>query len=140
MVRDLMQAGEGIPQGGVSLPYSGAASAINRPGTDPAVTFPVAYTTLPAITPGYLAGQFATSLNPSTGATLTGVRTDIINIIYADNILQDTGGKLSLQLSHHPSHESALCAGPSMLPARRSRSRQAVSSCRERPIQLPPAI
>jgi prepilin-type N-terminal cleavage/methylation domain-containing protein len=92
MVRDLMQAGEGIPQGGVSLPYSGAASAINRPGTNPAVTFPVAYTTLPAITPGYLAGQLATSLNPSTGATLTGVRTDIINIIYADNILQDTAG------------------------------------------------
>lgn len=90
MVRDLMQAGEGIPQGGVSLPYSGAASAINRPGT--ATTFPVAYTTLPAITPGYKAGQFATSLNPSTGATLTGVNTDIINIIYADNILQDTAG------------------------------------------------
>ncbi len=89
MVRDLMQAGEGIPQGGVSLPNSGT-SAINRPGTNPAVTFPVAYTTLPAITPGYLAGQFATSLNPTTGATLTGVRTDIINIIYADNILQDT--------------------------------------------------
>ena len=37
-----------------------------------------------------MAGQFATSLNPITGATLTGVRTDIINIIYADNILQDT--------------------------------------------------
>jgi prepilin-type N-terminal cleavage/methylation domain-containing protein len=91
MVRDLMQAGEGIPQGGVSLPNSGT-SAINRPGTNPATTFPVAYTTLPAITPGYLAGQFATSLNPTTGATLTGVRTDIINIIYADNILQDAAG------------------------------------------------
>jgi prepilin-type N-terminal cleavage/methylation domain-containing protein len=91
MVRDLMQAGEGIPQGGVSLPNSGT-SAINRPGTNPAITFPAAYTTLPAITPGYLAGQFATSLNPSTGVTLTGVRTDIINIIYADNILQDTAG------------------------------------------------
>jgi prepilin-type N-terminal cleavage/methylation domain-containing protein len=89
MVRDLMQAGEGIPQGGVSLPNSGT-SAINRPGTNPAITFPAAYTTLPAITPGYLAGQFATSLNPTTGVTLTGVRTDIINIIYADNILQDT--------------------------------------------------
>jgi prepilin-type N-terminal cleavage/methylation domain-containing protein len=88
MVRDLMQAGEGIPQGGVSLPYTGATSAITRPGT--ATTFPVAYTTLPAITPGSLAGQLATSLNPATGATLTGVKTDIINIIYADNVLQDT--------------------------------------------------
>jgi prepilin-type N-terminal cleavage/methylation domain-containing protein len=90
MVRDLMQAGEGIPQGGVSLPYTGATSAINRPGT--ATTFPVAYTILPAITPGWKAGQFATSLNPTTGATLTGIQTDIINIIYADNILQDTAG------------------------------------------------
>jgi prepilin-type N-terminal cleavage/methylation domain-containing protein len=89
MVRDLMQAGEGIPQGGLSLPYTGTP-AINRPGT--ATTFPAAYTTLPAITPGWKAGQFATSLNPSTGATLTGIQTDIINIIYADNILQDTAG------------------------------------------------
>ena len=90
MVRDLMQAGEGIPQGGVSLPYSGATSAINRPGT--ATIFPNYYTTLPPITPGWKAGQFATSLNPASGATLTGVQTDIINIIYADNILQDTAG------------------------------------------------
>jgi prepilin-type N-terminal cleavage/methylation domain-containing protein len=89
MVRDLMQAGEGIPQGGISLPYTGTP-AISRPGT--ATTFPVAYTNLPAIAPGYQAGQFATSLNPSTGVTLQGVKTDIINIIYADNILQDTAG------------------------------------------------
>src|SRR5580698_993003 len=46
MVRDLMQAGEGIPQGGISLPYSGGASAINRPGTSAPTltTFPTAYT------------------------------------------------------------------------------------------------
>ena len=92
MVRDLLQAGEGIPQGGISLPYTGATTAVIRPGLPAAGPFPVGYTTLPAITPGYLAGQFATSLNPSTGATLTGVQTDIINIIYADNILQDTAG------------------------------------------------
>src|SRR5271154_5009550 len=90
MVRDLLQAGGGIPQGGVSVPYTGATSAINRPGT--AGIFLNTYTTLPAITPGWKAGQLATSLNPSTGATLTGVQTDIINIIYADNILQDTAG------------------------------------------------
>lgn len=89
MVRDLIQAGEGIPQGGVTIPYS-AASAINRPGT--ATTFPTTYTTMPAVTPGWELGQLATSLNPSTGATLTGINTDIINIIYADNILQDTSG------------------------------------------------
>jgi len=89
MVRDLMQAGEGIPQGGISLPYT-ATSAVNRPGT--ATIFPNTYITLPAITPGYLAGQAATALNPSTGATVLGTNTDVINIIYADNILQDTAG------------------------------------------------
>ena len=65
MVRDLMQAGEGIPQGGISLPYT-VTSAVNRPGT--ATIFPNSYTTLPAVTPGWKAGQFAISLNPTTGA------------------------------------------------------------------------
>src|SRR5271155_4598686 len=87
MVRDLLQAGEGIPQGGVSIPYT-ATSAVNRPGT--ATTFLNTYITMPAITPGWKAGRFATSLNPSTGATLTGIQTDIINIIYADNVLVDS--------------------------------------------------
>jgi prepilin-type N-terminal cleavage/methylation domain-containing protein len=87
MVRDLLQAGEGIPQGGISIPYT-AVSAVNRPGT--AITFPNTYITLPAITPGWKAGQFAVSLNPATGATLTGIQTDIINILYADNVLVDS--------------------------------------------------
>lgn len=87
MVRDLLQAGEGIPQGGISIPYT-TTSAINRPGT--ATIFPNSYTTVPAITPGSLLGQLATSINPSTQAVLTGTATDIINILYADNILQDT--------------------------------------------------
>jgi prepilin-type N-terminal cleavage/methylation domain-containing protein len=89
MVRDLMQAGEGIPQGGISLPYT-ATSAVNRPGT--ATIFPNSYITLPAITPGSLAGQLATSINPVTNAVLTGTNTDIINIIYADNVLVDAAG------------------------------------------------
>jgi prepilin-type N-terminal cleavage/methylation domain-containing protein len=86
MVRDLMQAGEGIPQGGISLPYT-ATSAVNRPGT--ATIFPNSYITLPAITPGSLAGPLATSINPVTNAVLTGTNTDIINIVYADNVLVD---------------------------------------------------
>jgi prepilin-type N-terminal cleavage/methylation domain-containing protein len=89
MVRDLMQAGEGIPQGGITLPYT-ATSAVNRPGT--ATIFPAAYITLPAITPGSQAGSLATSINPSTNAVLTGIPTDIINIIYADNVLADPAG------------------------------------------------
>jgi prepilin-type N-terminal cleavage/methylation domain-containing protein len=89
MVRDLLQAGEGIPQGGISLPYT-ATSAVNRPGT--ATIFPNTYITLPAITPGSILGQLATSINPSTNAVLTGAPTDIINIIYADNVLVDAAG------------------------------------------------
>jgi prepilin-type N-terminal cleavage/methylation domain-containing protein len=93
MVRDLTQAGEGIPQGGITIPYTGTTtttSNINRPGTT--TVFPSAYTTVPAITPGFEAGQFAMSINPSSGAALTGVATDIITILYADNVLQDTLG------------------------------------------------
>jgi prepilin-type N-terminal cleavage/methylation domain-containing protein len=110
MVRDLMQAGEGVPQGGVSIPYTAATSAVNRPGT--ATIFPNTYTTLPAITPGWKAGQFATSLNPTTGVALTGVQTDIINIIYADNVLQDAA---SHYLYSYPVVQAApstpVCAG-----------------------------
>jgi prepilin-type N-terminal cleavage/methylation domain-containing protein len=109
MVRDLMQAGEGIPQGGISIPH-GATSAINRPGT--AGKFLNTYTTMPAITPGYQAGQFATALNPITGATLTGVATDIINIIYADNILQDGAGNYLYSFPViQPAPSTPICAG-----------------------------
>jgi prepilin-type N-terminal cleavage/methylation domain-containing protein len=112
MVRDLMQAGEGIPQGGISLPYTGTTTAVIRPGLAAAGPFPVGYTTLPAITPGWKAGQFATSLNPSTGATLTGVQTDIINIIYADNILQDTAGHYLYSFPVvQPAPSTPVCAG-----------------------------
>src|ERR1700734_4254428 len=59
LVRDLAQAGEGIPQGGITIPY-GATSLVNRPGI--AGTFPTGYTAIPAITPGSILGQFATSM------------------------------------------------------------------------------
>jgi len=109
MVRDLAQAGEGIPQGGISLPYT-ATSAVNRPGT--ATTFPPAYITLPAITPGSQIGQLATSINPATNAVLTGINTDVINIIYADNVLVDPAGNY---LYSYPVVQAApsapVCAG-----------------------------
>jgi prepilin-type N-terminal cleavage/methylation domain-containing protein len=109
MVRDLMQAGEGIPQGGISLPYT-ATSAVNRPGT--ATTFPTSYITVPAITPGSQIGQLATSINPVTNATLTGIATDVINIIYADNVLVDAAGNY---LYSYPVVQAApstpVCAG-----------------------------
>ena len=90
MVRDIAQAGEGIPQGGITIPY-GATSLVNRPGI--AGTFPTTYTAIPAITPGSQLGQFATSINPNTNLPLvSGTRTDIINILYNDDTLADAVG------------------------------------------------
>jgi prepilin-type N-terminal cleavage/methylation domain-containing protein len=78
MVRDLIQTGEGIPIGGIPIPTGGSAGLINRPGpvSGAPLTFPPAFTTLPAITPG--AGLGPVSL---------GVPTDIVTILYADNSL-----------------------------------------------------
>jgi prepilin-type N-terminal cleavage/methylation domain-containing protein len=94
LVRDLMQAGEGIPQGGISIPNTGTSSAINRPGTGTVYSYAgTVLTALPPIFPGSQLGSFPTSLNPVSGAVLLGTtRSDIINLIYADNILVDTHG------------------------------------------------
>jgi hypothetical protein len=54
----------------------------------------------------------ATSINPATNATLTGINTDVINIIYADNVLVDTLGNY---LYSYPVAQAApstpVCAG-----------------------------
>ncbi len=117
MVRDLTQAGEGIPQGGIELPYT-VASAINRPGTG--TIFPNTYITLPAITPGWKAGQFATSINPTTNAVLTGIQTDIIKFFTRTTCCRiHRQGILSLQLSGRPgcAISSGLCRTINPLPA-----------------------
>jgi len=95
MVKDLLQAGEGIPQSGISIPVNGGGtSLINRPGTGG--TFPTTYTVLPQIAPGSQLGQIALSLNPTTGAVLSGgLATDIINILYADNTLISSAACIS---------------------------------------------
>jgi prepilin-type N-terminal cleavage/methylation domain-containing protein len=100
MVQDLMQAGEGIPEGGVSVPYNAAGnSTIVRPGVFPPTgpDFPNppgnGFILMPAVSPGWQIGQDATTVNPVTGAVLNGnLKTDVINILYADNILQDGAG------------------------------------------------
>src|SRR5438445_7915316 len=58
MVRDLQQAGNGIPQAGITIPNSGGASptsSVTRPPTGFG-TFTSSWTVLPAITAGYRAG------------------------------------------------------------------------------------
>ncbi|MGH9773593.1 MAG: prepilin-type N-terminal cleavage/methylation domain-containing protein [Candidatus Acidiferrales bacterium] len=82
IVRDLVQAGSGLPTGGVPIPYTASGSpgpvplAINRPSPPGfKYTFPVA--------------QVLTSLTPGAGLGLAslGHNTDMITIIYADNTL-----------------------------------------------------
>jgi prepilin-type N-terminal cleavage/methylation domain-containing protein len=85
MVRDIVQAGSGIPIGGVPIPYTDPANnptlapiplPINRPSPPlQAYTFPVA-SVISAITPGY-------QLGPAS----LGQKTDMITVIYADNEL-----------------------------------------------------
>lgn len=86
MVRDLIQAGGGIPIGGISIPYTdplnnpGGAPippAMNRPSPPTkAYTFPLA-SAITAVNPGF-------ALGPSSLGQLT----DMITVIYADNTLQ----------------------------------------------------
>jgi hypothetical protein len=75
MVRDLIQAGQGIPLGGIPIPSGGGAQQVRRPGATAGLQFP-ATPTLPALTPG-----------ADLGPTLLGVATDMVTILYADRTL-----------------------------------------------------
>jgi len=113
VVRDLMQAGEGVPPGGIDIPLNtSGASNLNRPGIiTPATTFLTSYTALPVITPGYEQGQDALTVSATTGAVLNGnLQTDIINVIYADNTLVDASGHY-LNSAPVASASSPTCAG-----------------------------
>lgn len=80
MVRDLIQAGRGIPIGGLPIPSGAGAGALNRPGPPAtAYTFDnVNFTTLPAIVPG-----------PALGPTVNGQTTDIITVLMTDPSLPE---------------------------------------------------
>jgi hypothetical protein len=99
MVKDIIEAGEGLPQGGITIPNAATvlnptpavASIINRPGPvgGPA-TFPASYTTLPAITDGFQQGPLSVTPNPNVpGGILLGKPTDFITIVYADTSILD---------------------------------------------------
>ena len=89
--QDLIQAGTGIPVGGISIPNTGAApghaqrgvSALNRPTlTASGLEFPICNTTLMAVEPGDGLG------NPISSPDATSVtRTDLITMLYVDNTL-----------------------------------------------------
>lgn len=77
MVRDFIQVGQGIPTGGIPIPTGPGATAILRPGPPgAALTFPGAWTTLPAVSPG-----------SNLGPMVLGVQTDAVTLLYADPTL-----------------------------------------------------
>jgi hypothetical protein len=76
MSRDIIQTGRELPNAGIPIPF-GTSSAVNRPlrpGTSQ--TFPTTWETLPSICPG-----------SSLGATINGVATDTVTVLYSDQSL-----------------------------------------------------
>jgi prepilin-type N-terminal cleavage/methylation domain-containing protein len=78
IVRDLMQAGRGIPTGGLPIPSGAGTAPINRPGPiGSAYTFDnVNFTTLPAVVPG-----------SALGPVIDGQVTDIVTVLMTDPTL-----------------------------------------------------
>ncbi|HXA76597.1 MAG TPA: prepilin-type N-terminal cleavage/methylation domain-containing protein [Candidatus Acidoferrales bacterium] len=116
LVRDLMQAGEGIPSGGISIPNSAAGvSAILRPGIGGA--FPNNPTAFSVVVPGQGWGAAATTVNAQTGAVLLGGPTDTTTIFYADNSLLSsanctaTGAPCPLNSAPVTSAAAPVCTG-----------------------------
>ena len=86
LVRDLIQAGQGIPPGGIYLPSGAGATAITRPspaGSD--MTFPLGTEVLPSLTPG-----------ASLGPLVLGVQTDMIHVLYEDPTLSLKDASLTI--------------------------------------------
>jgi len=76
LVSDLMNAGWEIPIGGIPIPSGAGATAVNRPGP-PGTSYTFAGSlTISAINPG-------AGLGPAGNGRLT----DMVNILYADNLL-----------------------------------------------------
>jgi prepilin-type N-terminal cleavage/methylation domain-containing protein len=115
MVRDLVQAGESIPQGGIPLPNNAGVTSINEPSPPTlAYQFPATSTVLPAITPGPNQGLLTATPDPNIpGVTLFGPnRTDMITMIYADNSLIDN----TIPATPHTLNEFPIFLAPSAGP------------------------
>jgi prepilin-type N-terminal cleavage/methylation domain-containing protein len=96
MVQDLIQAGTGIPTGGISIPNTQDATGcntslpVNRPGPPPAaITFqgpnsltPGCNVILPAVEPGPALGPAIVSTDGTTAPI-----SDMVTMLYADNTL-----------------------------------------------------
>ena len=75
VTRDLMQTGQGIPKGSITIPSGTGANLITRPGPG-SLTYPAGTVVLPAVTTGQ-----------GLGGVVHGRVTDVISMIYADATL-----------------------------------------------------
>jgi type II secretory pathway pseudopilin PulG len=90
---DLQQVGTGIPQNGISIPFTlpcGTTPRINRPGLTAGFTFPYpgapCSATIPAIEPGNMMGPAITAPDATSGTpTNPNSITDEVTMVYADN-------------------------------------------------------
>lgn len=104
MIRDLIQAGEGIPQNGLTIPNSGGGSptsSVNSPGPG-ATTFPTTWSSLPAVMPGFETGPITTT---------SGLATDTVTILYADSTLVSYNGATENWLNKYPINSASCPAG-----------------------------
>jgi hypothetical protein len=76
LVRDFINAGWGIPTGGLPIPSGDGAVAVDRPGP-PGINYTFASENLAAVNPG-----------AALGPAGYGRATDIVNILYADSLLR----------------------------------------------------
>lgn len=76
VVRDLVQAGTGVPTGGIPIPSGPSSSAVKRPGPVASLTF-TTNGILHALTPG-----------SGAGPTVSGQQTDVVTVLYADPSVQ----------------------------------------------------
>jgi len=110
IVRDIMQAGSGIPQSGITIPNTGGSSptsAVTRPPTGFG-NFPNTWTVLPAIAAGYQAGATTTT---------SGVATDMVTMLYADTSLVDSNGNWLNKYPIKGTSGTAGCAAANPNPA-----------------------
>jgi prepilin-type N-terminal cleavage/methylation domain-containing protein len=94
VTRDLLQAGQGIPTGGVALPVGVGCQNINRPVYTGTAQFPYGcanptlYPNMPAVIPGKALGPNVIQVPAlSWMPTTTSKNTDMIGIMYQDNNL-----------------------------------------------------
>lgn len=130
MEQDLIQAGSGIPTGGIAIPTTAATttcaagvSNLNRPLLTGSTKFPVCNVVIPSIEPGNGLGPLVASPDATTL-----VNTDVVTMLYQDNglVLNQSpifvaplgtnagcAGSISAAGSSATFDTSALCVPPS---------------------------